>query len=201
MKIFILLFIFLNLVAQDNYSLRVAYGEASSSDFGELLSGNSKSHEEDLKVTAIDGGYLLKEGAFEWPLDIYLKGGLSYFDDSSVAGRDNVYEGTLYIKAYWNFDFWDNRVRVGFGDGISYTSAIIYAEYKEAQDEQDNNSNWLNYLEFSVDFDIGKLVTYKPLHGTYIGWAIKHRSGVYGLINDVENGGSNYNTIYLEKNF
>lgn len=201
MKIFILLFVFLNLVAQDNYSLRVAYGEASSSDFGELLSGNMKSHAEDLTVLAVDGGYLLKEGLYELPVDIYLKGGLSYFDDSSVDGRNNVYEGTFYIKAYWNFDFLDNRVRVGFGEGISYTSAIIYTEYKEALDENDNNSNWLNYLDFSVDFDLGRLVTYKPLYGTYIGWAIKHRSGIYGLINDVNNGGSNYNTFYLQKNF
>ncbi len=192
---------FLNLVAQDEYSLKVAYGEASSSDFGEIISGNIKAHAEDLKVTAIDGGYLLKEGAFEWPMDVYLKGGLSYFDDSSVEGRDNVYEAVLYIKAYWNFDFLNNRIRVGFGEGVSYTSAIIYTEYKEAFDENDNNSNWLNYIDFSVDFDFGRLITYKPLYGTYIGWAIKHRSGVYGLINNVNNGGSNYNTIYLEKNF
>ena len=160
-----------------------------------------KSHDEDLTVLSVDGGYLLKDGAYEWPLDIYLKGGLSYFDDSSVDGRDNVYEATLYIKAYWNFDFLDNRVRVGFGEGISYTSAIIYTEYKEALDEDDHNSNWLNYIDFSVDFDLGRLVTYKPLHGTYVGWAIKHRSGIYGLINNVNNGGSNYNTFYLEKNF
>jgi outer membrane protein len=53
----------------------------------------------------------------------------------------------------------------------------------------------------SVDFDIGKLISYKPLHGTYIGWALKHRSGIFGLINNVRKGGSNYNTIFLERNF
>jgi outer membrane protein len=35
----------------------------------------------------------------------------------------------------------------------------------------------------------------------YIGYAIKHRSGIYGLINDVDKGGSNYNMITLETNF
>jgi len=39
------------------------------------------------------------------------------------------------------------------------------------------------------------------MNGTYVGWAIKHRSGVFGLINNVKEGGANYNTIYIEKNF
>jgi hypothetical protein len=135
-------------------------------------------------------------------MDIYVKGGFSYFDESKAPiNRDDVYEATLYVKAYWNFDFLENRVRLGFGEGASYTSNILYVEYKEATEKNDNNSYFLNYLDISLDFDFGKLVKYKPLHGTYIGWALKHRSGIYGLINNVEKGGSNYNTIYLEKTF
>jgi outer membrane protein len=179
----------------------VAYGKASSSDFGEIISGNVEPHDKDLKVTGIDGGYLLKENLFDVPLDLYLKGGLSYFDDSSVDGKDNPIEATLYIKVYWNLDFLNNRVRIGFGEGASYTSSILYTEYQEAEEKNDNNSNYLNYIDVSIDFDIGKLTTYKPLYGTYIGWALKHRSGIFGLINNVRKGGSNYNTIFLERNF
>ena len=211
MKIFILLFVFFNLYAQGDYSLRLASGKATASDFGEAVFLDWKSSSIDSDVLALDGAYLLKDGAFEWPLDIYIKVGLSKFRDSDgyqsneygtfYYKNKDVYEGTLYIKAFWNFDFLQNRIRVGFGEGISYTDSILNVEKYEADSENDNNSNFLNYLDFSVDFDFGKLVRYKPLHGTYIGWAIKHRSGVYGLINDVKRGGSNYNTLYLEKSF
>lgn len=205
------MFVFLNLFAQDNYSLRLASGQATESDFGEAIFGNWKSSPIDSTVISLDGGYLLKEGAFDLPLDFYIKSGLSKFSDSSGYQSDgngnftykskDVYEATLYIKAYWNFDFLQNRIRVGFGEGVSYTDTILNVEKYEADSENDNNSNFLNYIDFNVDFDFGRLIRYKPFHGTYIGWAIKHRSGIYGLINNVRRGGSNYNTIYLEKTF
>jgi len=211
LKILILLFICFNLFAQEDYSLKVAYGKATSSDFGEAIFLDWKSSSIDSTVLALDGGYLLKEGAFESPLDFYIKMGLSKFKDSSGYQTNkygtfyykdkDVYEATLYIKAYWNFDFLQNRVRVGFGEGVSYTDNILNVEKYEADSENDNNSKILNYLDFSVDFDFGKLIRYQPLYATYIGWTIKHRSGIYGLINDVKRGGSNYNTIYLERKF
>ena len=198
MKYILLLLLTVNLIAQDDYSLRVAYGNASENDLGEIISGQLGSHSEDLSVLALDGGYLLKEGAFEWPMDIYAKAGLSYFDEGKYS---DVYEMTLYVKAYWNFDFAGNRIRAGLGEGISYTSDTLRTEYLEADGDGDNNSNFLNYMDISVDVDFGKLIRYEPLHNTYLGYALKHRSGIFGLINNVTKGGSNYNTIYIEKNF
>jgi len=198
LKIFILLLLTLNLIAQDDYSLRLAYGNASDNDLGTIITGQLGSHSEDLSVLALDGGYLLKEGAFEWPMDVYVKAGLSYFDEGKYS---DVYEATLYIKVYWNFDFLDNRIRTGFGEGASYTSDILKAEELEGNSDSDKNSNFLNYLDISVDVDFGRLIRYKPLHNTYLGYALKHRSGIFGLINGVTNGGSNYNTVYLERSF
>lgn len=201
MKLLLLFLLTLNLIAQDDYSFRAAYGKASSSALGDIISGDFSQTEEDLSVIALDGGYLLKEGAFDWPMDIYIKANLSRYDESA-ANVDDVYELALYIKAYWNFDFLDNRVRFGLGEGASYTSDILYVEEQEAATIVDGKtSRFLNYLDISLDFDFGRLINYKPLHGTYIGWALKHRSGIYGLINGVSKGGSNYNTLYLEKNF
>ena len=60
---------------------------------------------------------------------------------------------------------------------------------------------FLNYLDITVDFDVGKLIDYKPMHETYLGYLLKHRSGIGGLINNVEHGGSNYNCFYIEKKF
>jgi len=202
MKLLLLLLLTLNLFSADKYSFRAAYGVASASNLGDIISGDffSNNHGKDLEVYGLDGGYLLKKSAFGWPLDIYVKSGLSYFDESGT-GRDDVYEATLYFKAYYNFNFWENRIRLGIGEGASYTSGILYVEYEEANAKGDNNSYYLNYLDISLDFDLGRLIRYQPMYNTYIGWALKHRSGIFGLINNVEAGGSNYNTIYLEKNF
>ncbi len=197
MKIFLLLFFTLSLFAQEQYSLRVAYGKVTESDLGQILIGDIKSHPYDLRVLAVDGGYLLAKDAYNKPLDIYIKSGLSHFYEAD--GRDDINEITFYIKAYWKF--LDQKIRLGFGEGVSYTSNILYTEYLEAKKENDNNSKFLNYLDISLDADLGRVFHSKMLYGTSLGFAIKHRSGIYGLINNVSNGGSNYNTVYIETNF
>lgn len=199
MKYLVLLLLSLSLNADKDFSLALAHGKVTQSTFGEVLVLDIKAYPEDLKVTYLNAGYALKKRAFDLPFDIYAKAGFSKFDEAGL--QDDIYEGTLYIKAYWNIDFLKNRVRLGLGEGVSYTSGILYVEKKEAIGNNDNNSQTLNYLEVSLDFDFGKLIRYKPLDETYLGFTLKHRSGIFGLINDVEKGGSNYITLSLEKNF
>ena len=203
MKYLVLLFLFLNLSAQDKYSLRVAHGSAVESDLVEIASGTLKSYPQSLKVSALDAGYLLSENIFDLPIDIYAKAGLSYYDEDSKNTLNNdIYEAVLYLKFYYNLDFFSNRIRFGIGDGFSYTSDILYAEKDSAYNSDNHNtSRLLNYLDLSIDFDLGRLVNYKPLYGTTLGYAIKHRSGIYGLVNNVTHGGSNYNVFYIESNF
>ena len=198
MKILFSLLFFINLVAQDNYSLRLAYGEASQNDLGNIISGNLGTHPKDLTVFALDSGYLLNENIFELPLDLYFKGAFAYFDEDDFNSN---YELALYFKLYWNIDYFDNRIRVGFGEGVSYTKSILETEYLEAQEKNDKNSHILNYIDISLDFNLGRVMSYKPLYNAYLGYALKHRSGIFGLINDVKKGGSNYNTFYIEINF
>jgi len=195
--IFLLFFSLYSDEIENKYSLRVAYGTASENNLGEIISGSFGSHTRNLSVYSLDGGYLLKKEIFDWPLDIYAKGGLSYFDEDQF---DNMFEATIYLKAYLNLDFWGNRVRLGAAEGLSYAQNIPESEAIESMEEGDNSSKFLNYLDLSIDFDIGKLIRYKPMHKTYIGYALKHRSGIFGTFNGVK-GGSNYNMFYLEKNF
>jgi len=111
LKLLIFILLFVNLYADNDYSLRVAYGKVTSSDFGEVLSGDIKSHPDDLSVLSLDGGYLLNKDTFDLPLDIYLKAGFSNFMED--GHQDDVYETVLYIKLYYNVDFLKNRVRIG----------------------------------------------------------------------------------------
>jgi len=184
------------------YSFRVAYGYASEKDLGDiLLTLDFSKHPRDLTVVAVDGGYLLSENLFDLPLELWAKGGLSYFDEDQYS---NTYELLAYVKLIYNFDFADNRVRFGFGEGISYVNHLLEAEVLDATDPitglQDPTSRFLNYLDITVDFDIGKLVGVKSLEDVYLGYLLKHRSGVFGLYSGVH-GGSNYNSFYIETNF
>lgn len=200
-KILLLLFIASALFANgaiNKYSLRVAYGKSTSSNLGNVVSGQVHSDTANLYVYNIDGGYLLATDIFELPIDLYAKGGLSYYDEGD---KPNAYGVDMYIKAYYNLDFLKNRVRFGFGEGVSYTTKTLRTEASDAATHNDNTSKFLNYLDISLDFDLGKLAHYEPLDKTYIGFLIKHRSGIFGTINNVKHGGSNYNSVYIEKNF
>ena len=200
MKLFVLLlFLCFNLIAQSNYSLRFAYGRLSTKNLGQIIFGNEQNYSPKLNVVSLDGGYLLKSKLFDLPVDLYLKSGISHFDEAGLKG--DAYEFTLYLKVYYNLDYFDNRMRFGFGEGGSYTTSLLYYEKTDANDRHDHNSQGLNYLDISLDVDIGRLFKMELLKGTYIGWALKHRSGVFGLIRNVKHGGSNYNTVYVEKTF
>jgi len=178
--------------------MRFVYGMPTSNDLGEVLSGQFGANYHDFRIYSLDGGYLLKESAFNLPLDFYLKSGLSYYDEGRYK---NAYGADIYIKAFWNFDFAKNRVRLGFGEGISYTSRVLMSEYFDATANNDNTSKFLNYLDISLDFDFGRLVGSTSLRDLYVGFVIKHRSGIFGTINNVKHGGSNYNSLYIEKKF
>lgn len=199
MKLLLLLLLGLNLIAaQNNYSMRVAVGKPTLYSAADIATGSFGQYRDDLKAYNLDGGYLLKKDLFDWPIDLYLKGGLTYYEETT---QDNAYGADLYIKAYYNIDFWENRVRFGFGEGVSYINRILEIEQIDAQLHNDNNSHYLNYLDISLDFDLGKLIKYKALNETYVGVLLKHRSGIFGLIHNVKHGGSNYECIYVEKNF
>jgi len=200
LKFLLSFFLFTSLLfSQDAYSLRVAYGKSTKSNLGNVLIGDITSDVADLRTLSLDGGYLLTNSLFNLPIDLYVKSSLSYFDEANR--QDDIYEMTLYIKLYYNFKVFDEKLRFGFGEGGSYTSGILFTEYSGAEASNDNTSKYLNYLDISLDVDIGKLFAKKELEGTYVGWLIKHRSGIYGLINDVKHGGSNYNCLMIEKKF
>ncbi|WP_428737527.1 hypothetical protein [Sulfurimonas sp.] len=191
--------LFSSLFAVENqYSLRALYGWSTIKDLGGiLLYGDLNPDHKEFKVYSIDAGKLLYSNVNDWPLDVYAKGGLSYYEEGSFK---DAYGADAYIKLVWNFDFLDNRVRFGFGEGISYTTRILKIEELDAEQKDSPTAKFLNYLDISLDFDVGKLIQSKALDELYFGFLIKHRSGVFGLYDGVH-GGSNYNTIYLEKNF
>ena len=203
------------LQAVQNYSLRFVYGIESDNDLGEIISLQKPTeHRYHFDVLSLDAGYLLAPSVFRLPLDLYIKGGTALFRSENLSqypalqnmqdvSSKNVYEFTLYLKLYYNINFAGNRIRFGFGEGGSYVTDYLAAEVIEERTETPENpkySKYLNYLDISLDIDLGKLLKIDALDNTYLGYTLKHRSGIFGLINGVS-GGSNYNTLSIEKNF
>ena len=197
MKPLLLLFtIIINLLANDSYSLRSFYGKASQRDLYEILTGDITTQQIHYSVISLDFGDKIDENFLKLPIELYRKIGFSYLNDGKGA---DAYEITLYIKSYWNF--FGDRVRFGFGEGLSYINSIIATEYLEAVEKNGKNSKFLNYLDISIDLNIEDIFASHYCKDTYIGAGIKHRSGIFGLINNVKHGGSNYNGLYIEKKF
>lgn len=185
--------------ADDKWSVRVGYGYSDQNDLGQIISLQPSPHPAGTSAGGVELGYLLSRNTWGVPLDFYVKSGVNRFFENGY--QPDFYELTLYIKMYWNIRLWEQTIRLGLGEGVSYAFDIPYVEQLEAQAEGDNNSNFLNYLDISLDIDIGRLIRYNPLKETYLGYALKHRSGIYGVINSVHRGGSNYNLFYIEHKF
>lgn len=183
------------------YSFRLGVGFADTNDLGEIIYGKWNHYEKDTAVINLDGGWRFVEEMYDLPFDWYLKGGVSYFYENGYA--DDIVEATLYVKVYWKIDFLQNRVRIGFGEGLSLASDVPIVEIDDATNDDgtvDPTAKFLNYLDISVDVDLGRLFRSESMRDLYLGYTLKHRSGIFGLFNGVH-GGSNYNMLTVEKNF
>jgi hypothetical protein len=87
---------------------------------------------------------------------------------------------------------WNKWVETSFaiGDGLSYATKTPYIEL-----DKEKTSKLLNYLMAEAAVTVYK----KPKIETFI--RIHHRSGIFGLINDVKSGGSNFLTGGLRYRF
>jgi outer membrane protein len=196
-----------------DFSLRFAYGKESDQDLGQILTFQDPTKSKyDFYVYSLDAGYRFAKNAWDFPLDFYAKGGVALFTGEDLSKypelvgmkdlyNNDVYEFTFYIKAYYKL--FSDTLRIGFGEGGSYVTHYLAPEVIEERTETPDDpkySKYLNYLDISLDVDLGKLFNTTMLQETYLGYTLKHRSGIFGLINGVH-GGSNYNTISIERNF
>ncbi len=107
--------------------------------------------------------------------------------------EDQYFAETVGLMAIrWHKFPWERHLltTVGFGEGVSYASE----EPSYEVELNDKTANVLNYLMFDITFALP----------SYPEWSlvlrIHHRSGVFGLIENVT-GGSNYFTMGLKYTF
>lgn len=176
--------------------VRIAHGWATPSNLNDIITGNTEKDPYNNQLTSLFYGYPLTHELFGLPLDFYLTPGFVYHHSSEVQNATQEY--VLAIKAYYTFPLpWD--IRFGVAEGISYIDEVSYIEQTEMDEKGYRASNLLNYLDFSLDLNLGDIFGEK-LDALWLGYSIHHRSAIFesssrfGRIK----GGSNYNTVYLQ---
>jgi len=176
--------------------LRIAHGWATPSNLDDIISGNTEKDPYNNQLTSLFYGYPLADEIFGFPLDFYLTPGFVFHHSSDV--QDSTQEYVLAIKAYYTIPLpW--KVRFGVAEGMSYIDEVTYIEQTEMDEKGYRASQFLNYLDFSLDIHLGDIFG-DNLDQLWLGYSIHHRSAMFesssrfGRIK----GGSNYNSVYLQ---
>lgn len=180
--------------------MRVAHGWATPSNIGDIMKFNSEKDPYNNQLTSLFYGHPLTDELFGIPLDIYFTPGIVHHWSSEVQSSATEYVAA--IKAYYTLD-WPTKWRFGVAEGISYIDSFTYVEHEEMKSKGYTPSNYLNYLDFSFDINLGDLFNNRDLDKVWFGYSLHHRSAIfekasqYGRIK----GGSNYNTLYVQIDF
>jgi len=189
------------LTLPDNHYLRWAFGWATPSNIGEIFRFEGEKDEYNNRLTSLFYGIPVAESLFSLPIQLYFTPGFAYHLESEV--QDPIAEYILAIKAYYTFT-WPVRWRLGFAEGLSYISSLTYIEKVDLEEKgYTNGSHLLNYLDFSVDVNLGDTFNAPSLDKLWLGYSLHHRSAIFessSMFGRIK-GGSNYNTVYLQWHF
>lgn len=188
------------LTLPENHYLRWAFGWATPSNISEIIRFNSEKDEYNNRLTSVFYGYPLAESLLTLPIETFLTGGIAYHLESDV--QDPIAEFVTAIKFYYTFT-WPARWRFGFAEGLSYVTDLTYIERIEMEEKGYEESNLLNYLDFSLDLNLGDVFQSKSMDKLWLGYSIHHRSAIFessSMFGRIK-GGSNYNTVYLQWHF
>ncbi len=154
-------------------------------------------------IAGIQVGKPFMEKVNGWPLDFVGYAGLTHHNDSGLQA--NGLQLDLFMKAVYSGFPWNDRVRtrLGFGAGVSVAQRAPYIEVSSQAAAGKSTSRILQYLEPTLDVNLGDIVGARALKDTYVGFGVSHRSGIFGasrLLGNVS-GGSNYIYTYVESAF
>ncbi len=187
--------------------VKVFYGRASADGchMAKIMTLSCTSLDQDTptSVIGVHLGRPFLEKVNGWPLDFHGYVGLTYHDENGF--QSDIIQVDAYMKAFYYGFPWSHRVntRFGFGYGVSWANRVPYTEVV-AQAERDRpTSKLLNYLDPTIDVNVGDIFGAEDWKDTYFGLGISHRSGIFAssrLLGSVD-GGSNYIYTYLESSF
>ena len=118
---------------------------------------------------------ILSDELFGLPLDVYLTPGVAHHWASNVqsSSTEFVTAVKLYYNGSWPFDW-----RFGVAEGLSYVDRTTYIEQNELDEKGYETSAWMNYLDFSLDLNIGDLFGKQSMKDVWFGYSLHHRSAI-----------------------
>lgn len=177
--------------------LRLAHGWGTTSSLGEIIRFKTEKDPYNNQMTSLFYGQPVSDHLFSLPIPLYLTPGIVRHHSSEV--QKTATELVLAMKAYYTIR-WPITWRIGAAEGLSYVDRIPYLEQEDMDRKNYRASNLLNFLDFSLDIELGDLFRSEQLAGLWLGYSIHHRSGIFQTSSAFGRigGGSNINSVYLQ---
>ena len=174
---------------------RVAHNWGTPSALGDIIRFDAKPDPFNSQLTSLFYGLPLTDRLFTLPLDVYLHSGAGWHWASDY--QPGILELVLSIKLYYTIPL-PVRIRLGMAEGISIVNEVPARERENLAAFEP--SEYLNYLDPSIDLNLGDLIPWGPLEGVWLGYYIHHRSAIFELAQQFGRikGGSNFQGIYLQ---
>ena len=187
----------------DAWNLRINAGYATDTDLGQIATGGVEMDSGNQSLIGVDIGRPLVNDWRDWPVDFAWRVGVQRYLDHGAGASG--FAQTAYLKMYWRPFPWERVVstRIGIGEGLSYAWRVPDVEREWAAEHGDETNRLMNYLDVSLDLNLGDVIRNESARACTLGLVISHRSGVFGLVDIFGNvhNGSNYNTAALECGF
>jgi outer membrane protein len=183
-----------------NGYLRVAQCWATPSSLAKIFRGEAESDPTHGKLTTVFYGHPLTDEMFTLPLEFYLHSGAGLHWSSEVQNPE--LELVAAIKMMYTIPIpW--RIRLGAAEGLSWVTYVPYREEQNLGAKGYQTSQLLNYLDFSVELNLGDITPGKALDRLWIGYYIHHRSAIYKKAQQFGRikGGSNFQSLSFTWNF
>lgn len=179
---------------------RVGQGFATPSTLSQILHFDSTPDTNNNKLTSIFYGHPVADELFGIPLEIYMAPGFTWHWQSDV--QPNSFELNFVVQLFYTIK-WPIRWRLSAGEGISWVNKVPYMEANSLADKEYKPSNLMNYLDFSISFNIGDIFGNEPMKQWWLGYYIHHRSSIFETAQHFGriSGGSNHHTLFVMWNY
>jgi outer membrane protein len=189
---------------------RFAYGWATPSNMGDiLLRWDVEDDPQNNQMMSVFYGHPVSDSLFGVEsLDVYITPGFVYhraadpYTDPDSGITYDIQPTTEYIlamKLFWNIK-WPIQWRLGAAEGVSYVKDVTNMEQREMDNNGYRASNAMNFIDVSIDLNIGDLFNATAMRDLWFGYSLHHRSSIFETSSAFGRikGGSNYNTLYLQ---
>lgn len=149
------------------------------------------------QLTTVFYGHPLTDRLFTLPIHVYLHSGLGLHWASDY--EDHTLEAVVSVKLFYTIPLpW--RVRLGFAEGVSMITDVTALERDNLENKGYQPSEFLNYLDPSLDINLGDIFRWKALDDVWLGAYIHHRSAIFESAQQFGRikGGSNFRGIHLQ---